>query len=159
MKRSIKSLLATLVVPLSLAAPVLAGPSSDGWAAYNRKDYVTALRLWRPLAEQGEAGAQFNIAGMYGRGEGVPQDYVKALMWFRKAAEQKHADAQFNLGIMYDQGQGVPQDYSEAHKWYNLAAAQGDKDAANSRDLIAKEMTPSQIAEAQRLAREWKPKK
>ena len=66
MKRSIKSLLATLVVSLSLAAPVLAGPLEDGKAAYDRGDYVTALRLMRPLAEQGQTNAQFSIGIMYG---------------------------------------------------------------------------------------------
>ena len=61
--------------------------------------------------------------------------------------------------MMYFMGKGVPQDYVEAHKWLSLAAAQGYKDVAKFRDLIASTMTPEQIAEAQRLAREWKPKK
>ncbi len=63
---------------------------------------------------------------------------------------------------MYNYGQGVPQDYIQAHMWYNLAAASGGDDdremAAKNRDLIAEKMTSEQIAEAQRLAREWKPK-
>jgi TPR repeat protein len=67
-----------------------------------------------------------------------------------------------NLGDMYRQGQGVPQDYVQAHKWYNLAATiytntEVHRDAAKARDSLAKRMTPAQIAEAQRLAREWKP--
>ena len=61
------------------------------------------------------------------------------------------------LGVKYDYGRGVPQDYKEAHKWYNLAAVDGDKQAEMWRDAIAKKMTPEQIAEAQKLAREWKP--
>ena len=56
---------------------------------------------------------------------------------------------------MYKNGHGVVQDYVTAHKWWNLAAAQGDEDARKKRDLVAQEMTPDQIAEAQRLAREW----
>ncbi len=60
---------------------------------------------------------------------------------------------------MYSAGDGVPQDYVKAHLWFNLAAAQGNEDARELRDLWAKKMTPEQIAEAQRLAREWKPKK
>ncbi len=59
---------------------------------------------------------------------------------------------------MYRKGEGVPKDYVQAHMWYTLAAAQGDKDAGEFRDLLAEKMTPAQIAEAQRLAREWKPK-
>ena len=60
---------------------------------------------------------------------------------------------------MYDNGRGVLQDYVRAHMWYNLAAAQGNKPATKNRDLLAKRMTPAQIAEAQKLAREWRPKK
>ena len=74
MKRSIKSLLAALVLSLSLVAPVLAGPFEDGSAAYNSRDYATALRLWRPLAEQGDADAQNNLAVMYSKGATAPPD-------------------------------------------------------------------------------------
>ena len=58
---------------------------------------------------------------------------------------------------MYALGLGVPQDYVHAHMWISLAAAQGDADAVNNRDIVAAKMTPDQIAEAQKLAREWKP--
>ncbi len=159
MKRSIKSLLATLVVSLSLAAPVLAGPLEDGKAAYDRGDYVTALRLMRPLAEQGQTNAQFSIGVMYAIGQGVRQDYVEAVKWFRKAAEQGDAVAQNSLGSMYLNGYSLLQDFVEAHKWFNLAAARGNKDAEKNRVTVSFAMTRAQIAEAQRLAREWKPKK
>jgi uncharacterized protein len=82
-----------------------------------------------------------------------------AVKWFRKAAEQGDAKGQLSLGIMYGDGTGVPQDYVEAHKWYNLAAVEGTENASKFRDIIAKKMTPEQIAEAQKLAREWRPKK
>ena len=90
-------------------------------------------------------------------------DYATALRELRVLAEQGHASAQYNLGFMYDNGQGVPQDYVAAHMWYNLSAAGSppgeDRDrAVENRDIVAKRMTPAQIAEAQRLAREWKPK-
>ncbi len=71
------------------------------------------------------AEAQFLIAGMYERGQGVPQDYAEAVKWLRKAAEQGHAKAQFNLGLMYRKGQGVPQDYAKALQWFRKAAEQG----------------------------------
>ena len=90
---------------------------------------------------------------------GVPQDYAEALKWYRLAADQGHASAQCNLGVMYANGEGVPQDYVRAHMWFNLSAAQGDQDAAKNRDDVAKRMTPAQIAEAQKLAREWQPKR
>ena len=95
---------------------------------------------------------------MYDNGRGVPRDYAAAMSWYRKAAEQGHASAQNNLGLMYGKGQGVTQDYVQAHMWWNLAAAKGDTDAVKNRDLIAAKLTPAQIAEAQKLAREWKPK-
>ena len=88
----------------------------------------------------------------------MPQDYAEAAKWNRRAAEQGLANAQYNLGLMYNNGQGVPQDYVQAHMWSTLAAAQGYEGAKNTRDYLAKRMTSEQIAEARRLAREWKPK-
>ncbi len=88
----------------------------------------------------------------------MPQDYAKAVKWYRMAAEQGNASAQYNLGAMYGKGQGVPQDYILAHMWLTLAAAQGNEGGKKGRDLAATRMTREQIAEAQRLAREWKPK-
>ena len=109
---------AAMLLPIAIAAPVAAGPLEDAVAAYARSDYATALRIFRPLANQGNAVGQ----------------YI--------------------LGFMYSNGHGVPQDYIEAHAWFAQAAAQGDKDAAKNRDEVAKLMTPAQIAEAQKLARE-----
>ena len=110
-------------------------------------------------AEQGDAEAQTALGAMYYESLGVPKDYQLALKWHRRAAEQGDAHGQFSLGGMYALGKGVPQDYVLAHKWFNLCAAQGDKDAAKWRDKTAKKMTPSQIAEAQKLSRNFKPKK
>ncbi len=85
-------------------------------------------------------------------------DYDTALKELRPLAEQGHAKAQSNLGGMYALGKGVPQDYTEAVKWFRLAAANGVKEAVNNRDILEKHMTPDQLAEAQKLAREWKAK-
>ena len=102
---------------------------------------------------------------MYAEGQGVPQNFAEAVSWYRKAADQGLALGQINLGGMYVAGQGVPQDYVQAHKWYNLAAsrfpASETKDreiAAKNRDIVAAKMTPAQIAEAQKFAREWNAK-
>jgi TPR repeat protein len=110
-------------------------------------------------AEQGNADAQIRLAIMYedGRG-GLAQDYAEAAKWYRMAAEQGNVDAQATLGFKYEHGQGVPQDYILAHMWLSLAAAKGYPCGDKCDDLAAK-MTPEQIAEAQRLAREWKPTK
>ena len=98
-------------ITLSLCAwTAVAGPLEDGLAAALAGDYPTAMRLWRPLADQGNAIAQRNLGNMYANGRGVPQDYAEAMKWYRKAADQGNAPAQLNLGIMYDLGQGVPQD-------------------------------------------------
>jgi len=96
---------------------------------------------------------------MYARGLGVPQDYAEAVRWYRLAADQGHASAQNNLGVMYATGEGVLQDYVQAHMWYNLAAsrpnAEKRDDAVKGRDQVADLMTPDDLSEAQRLAREW----
>ena len=102
--------------------------------------------------------AQNNLGTLYDRGQGVAQNYAEAIKWYRLAAEQGHDVAQYNLGTMYAVGHGVPLDYVSAYKWLNLSAAQGYDLAVENRDFVAKYMTPVQIAEAQKLAREWKPK-
>jgi hypothetical protein len=122
------------------------------------QDHAEAVRWYRLAAEQGDARAQTRLGIMYENGQGVPQDYAEAVRWYRLAAEQGDARAQYSLGIMYDNGQGVPQDYVMAHMWANLAAAQGNALASKNRGITASKMTSAQIAEAQRLAREWRPK-
>ena len=104
-------------------------------AAFNG-DYATALREWKPLAEQGNADAQYNLGFMYDKGRGVPQDYKTALKWYKLAAEQGDADAQTNLGFIFEKGLSVPQDYKTALKWYNLSAEQGDADAQYNLGLM-----------------------
>ena len=98
---------------------------------------------------------------LYDNGQGVPQDYAEAVRWYRKAAEQGHSDAQFSLGSAYAEGKGVPQDYVLAHMHYNLATSNSigeDRERrAKARDDVGTKLTPQQIVEAQRLAREWKP--
>ncbi|MFH0810422.1 MAG: hypothetical protein V2A77_08160 [Pseudomonadota bacterium] len=128
MRHLIKAGLVALLLSVNLTVPAAAGQLEDAEAAFLQKDYATAVRLWRPLADQGDAKAQSR------------------------------------LGYMYDEGQGVPRDYVQAHKWYSIAAVcfaisdaeEFDLALENRKDLAAK-MTPAQIAEAQRLACEWRP--
>ena len=132
-------------------------------AASQREDYATAYRLWRPLADQGTSSAQYSLGLMYDNGLGVPQDNAAAVSWYRNAADQGNAGAQNNLGVMYGNGQGVLQDYVQAHKWISLSASSATtadvrEQGTKNRDIVAARMTPQQIAEAQRLAQEWKPK-
>jgi TPR repeat protein len=119
------------------------------------QDHKEAVRWYRKAADQGDAAAQFNLALMYANGQGVAQDYKEAVKWYRKSAEQGVAAAQSNLGLMYSDGTGVLNDNVRAHMWYNVAGANGNKIGADNRVIIEKRMTPAQIAEAQKLAREW----
>jgi len=103
-----------------------AGPFEDVTAAYQRGDYATVLKLLHPLADRGNAVAQFDLGAMYAIGKGVPQDFREALKWYRLAADQGDALGQNKLGSMYQEGQGVARDYNEATKWYRRAANQGN---------------------------------
>lgn len=123
-----KHLLAALILFL-LIAPAYAQDFEKGKAAWARLDYAAALREWRPLAEQGHANAQFQLALMYGQGQGVAKDFEQAAKWLRKAAEQGLASAQSLLGLLYAEGQGVPKNFAKSAKWYGKAAEQNDADA------------------------------
>ena len=153
----LKRIFLGIAVAVVLTGAAMAGPFEDGLAAFQRGDYATALRLLQPLAAQGNADAQFKLGVMYDNGRGVAQNYAEAMKWYRLAAAQGDAAAQNNLGLMYGTGRGVAQNYVQAHMWSNLAAAQGNENGRKNRDLAASKMTSAQIAEAQKLAAEWKP--
>lgn len=124
------------IIPLllfTLISPTCWGADFDkGLAAYNSADYATALREWIPLAEQGNAAAQYNLGVMYRNGNGVTQDDKAAVKWYQLAADQGDAAAQNNLGAMYTSGLGITQDYKTAMTWYRLAADQGNAAAQNN---------------------------
>lgn len=129
------------------------------------QDPDEALKWFRRAADQDDAIAQFHLGVMFSKGDGVPQDNAEAADWFRRAADLGDAPAQYNLGLFYAKGMAGEPDNISAHKWFNLAAARfpaSDSDgrgaAVRNRDLVAKKMTPEEIAEAQKLAHEWKPK-
>ena len=154
-----------LVAWLTLAAVARiagAGPLEDAASAHERGDDATAVQLLRPLAEEGNAFAQFALGFIYDAAKGISQDDAEAAKWYRKAADQGVAGAQYNLGAMYADGHGVLLDYVEAYKWLSVAAsrfpAENRDVAVKMRDLVAAKMTPTQISEAQKLARDWKPK-
>jgi TPR repeat protein len=118
-----------LIVAASLGGSATAGPFEDGSAAFERGDYETAMRLWRPLAKKGVAGAQYGLGIMYADGKGVPTDYGAALSWFRKAADEGNAGAQVALAVMYANGKGVTKDYAAALGWFRKAADQNNASA------------------------------
>jgi hypothetical protein len=131
-KAMLKSIAVSLVQALRGGFPATGWGYERALAAAKRGDYTAALKLWPPLAEQGNPRAQNDLAIMCHRGLGVPQDYAKAANWYRKAAEQGFAAAQYELGAMYERGQGVPQDNVEAAKWFRKAATHKSAPATHS---------------------------
>jgi Sel1 repeat len=122
MRHCAKLVLASLML-VAIGGAATAGPLEDAVAAYQHGDYATALRLWHPLAERGDADAQFHLGVMYESGQGVLRNDAEAINWYRKAAEQNDAVAQFDLGVMY--AKGVSPNHAEAALWYRLAADHG----------------------------------
>ena len=121
------------------------------------QDFTEAIAWFRQAADQGHAAARYNLGVMYRNGEGVPQDFMEAVAWFRQAADEGDVPALYNLGVLYARGE--QSNYVEAHMWSNLAASRAtgasQREYAEARDALARQMTSAQIAEAQRLAREW----
>ena len=109
-----------------LAAPVFAQVAlEEGLVAYHNGDYAKAMELWRPLADQGNADAQYRIGSMYAEGKGVERNDATALTWFQRAAERGNPAAQYNVGASYAAGVGIAQNDGEAAKWFKRAAEQG----------------------------------
>lgn len=197
MIQTIRSFFVGFAVVLALAGPALADPEKDaeaGFAADQKGDFATAMKLYQSGAAGGVPYAMYNLGIMYFDGKGVDRSYVLAMKWYRQAADIGYAQAQHAVGTMYEQGQGVKKDMTEAAKWYRLAAEQGymmsqnslgviyttgdvgvpmnlvqahlwfnlaskeNASAVSRRDRLKAKMTPEQIAEAEKLAKEWKPK-
>lgn len=154
MKGSMNKMMATACLLLSMTAH--AG-FEEGVAAYEKKDFATALKEWEPLASKGHTSAQLNLGTMYIEGQGVPQDYKEAVKWYRLAADQGYANAQNNLGAMCENGLGVHQSRVMAFALYNVSATSDpatDNKAAANREKLASLMTAAEIAAGQSLSRE-----
>jgi TPR repeat protein len=127
-----------LLFSLCFGAPSYSADLSKGEIAYQNGDYATALKELMPLAEQGDAKAQWRLGWMFDYGDGIlPEDDKQAVRWYTLAAEQGYAKAQHNLGQMYHFAEGVPKDDKEAVRWYTLAAEQGYANAQMSLSEIA----------------------
>ncbi|MBX3302653.1 MAG: sel1 repeat family protein [Nitrospira sp.] len=122
------------------------------------RDHREAVRWYRMAAMQRHAGAFYRLCVLSDLGRGIPQDYQEALRWCRLAADQRHGAAMFLIATYHEKARGIPKDIVQAYQWYNLAAANGHEDGAKWRDRLARDMTPTQIAKAQFLARNWTPK-
>jgi len=121
------------------------------------EDYAKSVKQLRKGTNQDVIEAQFDLNKCYFSKVRTDFENAQAVKWFRKAAEQNHAKAQGCLGLCYATGDGVPRDFTEAYKWFNLASIQGIASATIHRDNLAASMTPDQIAEGQRLSREFQP--
>jgi len=230
LRRGAGTAVALTLAALLAAAPAAAGPLEDAIAAFERKDLDTAKAILEPMAQKGDAVAQYYLGDMIVRfaadrhkpegvvwlrqaaqagvadamnklatilaegkivaqdqpranelfmqaaslgflpaynnlglrsyqGVGRPPDPLDASEWFRLAADQGFAESQFNLGVLYAGGEGVKFDIVEAYKWMTLALKQGHVEAARQRSVIAQRMTPPQIQEGEKRARDWKPVK
>jgi hypothetical protein len=164
----VRKLISTYAVSILLAVGgsglASAGPLEDAHHAYEQRDYITALTLLQPLADQGDAVAQLRLGAMYAFGQGVPEYLEAALYWFHRSAVQGDPTAQYNIGMLYAEGEGVRRDKVQAYKWLSLAAAHFPSEEADhrdhaikNRDAMAATMTGDQIAEAERLTRDWLP--
>ena len=123
------------------------------------QNYAEAVRWYRLAAEQGFVKAMSNLGSMYSNGYGLPKDYALAIRWYQEAADEDLPEAQYNLGVMHKEGKGMPRDLVKAYMWFNLSAGQGYEDADRARKLVARMMTPEEIAQGQGLARAWRDKK
>jgi hypothetical protein len=125
MNANVRSLLAACGIAIVLGGSAAAGPLEDGTAAYHEKDYAKAAGSWRPLAEKGDAEAQYYFGTLFAEGKGVEQSDSTAFMWFERAANGGNAAAQYNVGASYAAGTGVAKSYADAAKWFRRAADQG----------------------------------
>ena len=135
-------------------ATVYADDLQGGYNPFDRKNYKDIFGMLKPLAEQGNATAQYRLGQLYFLGRGVSKDTQEAVKWFRRAVGQGVPEAQLSLGVSYFAGVDMPKDITQAYKWFRIAGANGNKDAQKKMgiDIL---MTLAQIAEAQRLAKEW----
>ena len=144
--------LATVTALLLLAGLAWGGDWEDGYSAYERQDYKTAVKKWRMVAETGDSRGQSILGAMYAQGQGVPQDYPEAIKWYRLAAAQGDVKAQYKLGFMYANAQGVSRDYVRAYMWSSLAATAGHLEAHKIRELAGNTLSLEQFAKAKRMA-------
>jgi uncharacterized protein len=151
-----------LSMALIAAAPAFAGPLDDARAAYQRGDYATAEQLLLPIAEGGSAYAQYRLGLVYAEAVGPMRSPEEAAKWFESAALQGQPYAQYKLAVLYVNGNGVPKDFVQAYLWFSLSArslAGSGSEALRQRDMLTARMSASQVSDAKKLVRTWRPMK
>ena len=118
-------------------------------------DHHFTVQLYQESAENGEADAQYKLGLLYLTGNGALQDFAEAAKWLKRAAEQGYALAQYELGLIYRTGYGLTIDHVQSYVWLNLAAAAGISEAVSARDEVMRSLSNKQLAQAQKMAREW----
>ena len=141
---------AAALFAVALAVPAEADLLADGVAAYEAGDYAGAAKAWRPLAEGGDAMAQFNLGLLHETGRGVAEDPAEAAAWYKRAALQGLTQAQFNLALLHQTGRGVEKNGEEALYWLEVAARHGEgaegEQAADAAARLA-EILPAELVE------------
>jgi TPR repeat protein len=150
----------TAIVQLASTEPAAADANADASAAFKRGDDDAALKIWKPLAEQGDPIAEFGLGVMYTTGRGVPQDAARGVEWIRRAAEQRVPRAALLLGLAYQVGIGTKADPVQADKWMHIALALSGSyvesvDAKLLLSHLEPDMTADQLAMGKALAIDW----
>jgi len=125
MSLPIKPSVSALVLALWVGAAAAQATLEEGLEAYRQHDYVKAVAAWQPLADKGDAEAQYRMGSLYAEGKGVEQNDATAMTWFMRAAEQGNALAQYDVGASYAAGLGIAKSDADAAKWFRRAADQG----------------------------------
>ncbi len=149
---NLKKIITGLILALLLGSGLAGAADFDkGLRAYSPGDFKTILAQWMPLAEQGDAYAQYVLGFTY-VGNGGSENDKAAAKWFNKAARQGHADAQISLGLMYENGRGVPANYLRAYMWYHLGSYNGNKTGSENKAKLAKKWNIAQTLQAQEMS-------
>lgn len=153
-----KRIVLGMVSGLLLTVAASAGPYEDAIQALDQGDLDTSLKLLRQAGTEGNVTAQNLLGGMYRTGYlQIRRDPVESVKWYRMAASQSDHDAQFRLGRLHENGTGTDRNLVLAFMWYELAAVGNHGQARENRDRLAANLPGEQLAEARRLARDWKP--
>lgn len=152
----LRRMLVAAALAAGLTASAVAGPWEDGMAAYEAGNHAGAIAIIRPLADDGDARAQFQVGLMYAQGEGVPQDDAEWLRWLQLSVDLGYARALTELALVHVDGVHLPKDWPRAHMYFNLAIEYGDVDAIAINAWLGSQLTPGQTTEAGRLEAEWR---
>ena len=154
-------LAASLLWTAAATGPAAADLLADGVAAYEAGDYAEAAKAWRPLAERGDAMAQFNLGLLHETGRGVAEDFAQSAAWYERAALQGLTQAQFNLALHHQTGRGVEKDGAEALYWLEVAAQHGEgaeqEQAADAAAQLAAILLAEDVDNARARAGEFAP--